>query len=87
MVDFERVNAVPYEFPIPNDVIPHTLKLPFNYRLRQNETFKFRLVSAIINAQEVDSLQVEYETLRYSHKTGMVGRMDVWCQRRLEKDQ
>lgn len=52
-----------YEFPIPDDVIPKTLKIPFDFQLRQNETFRFRLASAVINEQEVDTLQVGRSSL------------------------
>ena len=52
-----------YEFPIHDDIIPQTVDLPYTYTLHQNDTFKFRLASAIINGEEADSIQVEYETL------------------------
>lgn len=52
-----------YVFPIYDDVIPLTLDLPYTYTVHQNETFKFRIASAIIDGQEADSIRIKHETL------------------------
>ena len=60
-----------YVFPVVSAGV-QVLTLPYTFQLRQNANFEFRIDSAKIGDQEVDSIALQYETLEDGSTIGVI---------------
>ena len=72
-----------YIFPVVSTAV-QVLTIPYTFQLRQNTIFEFRIDSAKLDDQEVDSIAVQYETLEDGSTIGVIpidGEVTILFQR------